>query len=539
MAQRPVLVELIVRDLGVIEELSVVFEDGLTALTGETGAGKTLLVGALGLLLGGKADAGLIRAGANEARVEARFGHLDHEDDDVILTRVVARNGRGRAYLNGNAVAVSALADVAAGLMELHGQHQHRSLVHSDAQRQALDHFGRIDLAPLNETRQEVQRLRSEQALLGGSAVERAREMDLLRYQIAEIDDAGLHDPNEEHELIEEEARLSAAADCRQAARTALGLVAESDAGSALDALARASGHLAAQGPLAVFDQRLRNQMAELGDLATDLRSVVETWEDDPVRLEELGRRRQQLGDLKRKYGDTLAEVVAYGDESRRRAEALGQAGERANALQGLVDVAEERLATEARTVADARRAVAPELAGAIESTLWRLAMPSARFAIAVDGEGAADDVEFQLGANRGEPLQSLARTASGGELARTMLAVRLALNDAPRVMIFDEVDAGLGGEAAKAVGEALADLGARGQVLVVTHLPQVAAVADRHFLVVKAESEGRTTSAVRPLEGEDRVTEISRMLSGEPTSATARRHAAELLGHAGGVVTG
>ncbi len=544
----PHLVELRVRNLGVIDDVTITFGTGMTALTGETGAGKTLLVEALSLLLGGRADSSVVRSGTEEAIVEGRFlvpsgravppdgpegadtGEAGDEPREITLARAVPRSGRSRAWVDGRMATVGTLAETAVRLIELHGQHQHRSLVHTDAQRRALDAFGRIDLDAWSDARLRLRLLDEESAALGGDARARAREVDLLRYQIGEIEGAAIDDADEETRLEAEEDRLAEAAAHRQAAAAALTAVSGIEGTSALDRLAQAAGELEGRVPLDALAARVRGGMAELSDLATELRTVVETWEDDPERLEEIRARRQLLYQLQRKYGDSLDEVLVFADEARRRLAAAELEEQRAQVLDGEIEVARAELAERSAEVAAARRAAAPVLAEAVRSTLHRLAMPSARFEIAVEGEGPADQVGFLLGANAGEPLASLAAAASGGELARTMLAIRLAITDAPGVMVFDEVDAGVGGEAAIAVGAALADLGEHGQVLVVTHLAQVAAQADHQLEVRKDDRSGRTRSEVTPLVGEDRVVELSRMLSGHPDSASAREHARELL---------
>ncbi len=545
----PSLVELRVRNLGVIDDVTVVLEPGMTALTGETGAGKTLLVEALSLLLGGRADPSIVRAGADEAVVEGRFVApadslpLPPSDDErsvveatgedtieLLLARSVPRAGRSKAWIDGRMASIGALAESAAGLIELHGQHQHQSLTHTEAQRRALDAFGDIELTALDGARQRLRRLTDESEALGGDARQRAREVDLLGYQIDEITAAGIEDADEDGRLETEEDRLAAATAHRQAAATALSAVSGSDDTSALDRLAEASGALAGRGPLAPIEQRMRSTMADLSDLATELRTVVETWDDDPERLEDIRNRRQMLHQLERKYGSTLEEVLAFASGARERLAVIGLEEQRALALDEEIRSAREVLEAAESEVAAARRETAPRLATEIEATLQGLAMPSARFEISVEGAGPADQVVFLLGANPGEPLQPLAKVASGGELARTMLAVRLAITDAPGVMVFDEVDAGVGGAAATAVGAALAGLGRGAQVLVVTHLAQVAALADHQIEVRKSERGGRTRSDVAALDADARVVEISRMLSGRPDSASARRHAKELL---------
>jgi len=528
------LVELHVRDLGVIDDVTVGFGPGMTALTGETGAGKTLLIGALSLLLGGRGDPGLVRTGADEALVEGVFSEADGSDE-VTVARTVARVGRSRAWVDGRLVPVGALAEATAGLLELHGQHQHRTLVVPEAQRRALDAFGGVDTAPMEAARTRLAGLLREAEGLGGDADRRAREAELLAFQVAEVEDAGLTGPGEEQALEDEEERLAEASAHRAAAAEALVALTGSDGGpagpGAEERLGEASGALAGRGPLAALDGRVRGLMAEVADVAAELRDVVETWEDDPVRLGEVRTRRQLLHDLGRKYGGTVEDVLAFAAEGRRRLDELAAAEARAGRLDAAIAQARDEVAVEESAVAAARRSVAPVLAADIESTLHDLAMPSARFAIEVAGDASGDAVTFELAANPGEDAQPLARAASGGELSRTMLAVRLALTDAPGVMVFDEVDAGVGGQAATAVGTALAGLGHYAQVLVVTHLAQVAAQADHQVGVRKVEADGRTRSEVRALDPDERVVEISRMLSGSPDSEAARRHAAELLG--------
>jgi DNA repair protein RecN (Recombination protein N) len=532
------LVELHVRDLGVIDDVTVVLGGGMTALTGETGAGKTLLVGALGLLLGARGDPGTVRAGADEALVEGRFCDADGSDE-VTVARTLVRAGRSRAWIDGRMVPVGALAEVTSGLLELHGQHQHHALVAPDAQRRALDAFGGVDTGPMDAARSRLAALLREAEGLGGDARQRAREAEVLAFQVTDVEGAGLTGPDEEARLEDEEGRLAEASAYREAAAAALGALLGADGGAgrpgAEDLLGEASGALTGRAPLEPLDRRVRGLMAEVADLAAELRVVVDTWEDDPVRLGEVRARRQLLHELRRKYGDTLDEVLAFAAEGRARLEALAAAEARAVELDHDIARARADVAAEESAVAAARRKVAPLLASEIETTLHDLAMPAARFGVTVAGDGSGDHVTFELAANPGEPARPLAKSASGGELSRTMLAVRLALTDAPGVLVFDEVDAGVGGEAATAVGAALAGLGHHAQVLVVTHLAQVAAQADHQVGVRKVEDGGRTRAEVAVLGPDDRVVEISRMLSGSPDSEAARRHARELLGDRAG----
>ncbi len=529
-----ILSELRVRDLGVIEDVTVELGSGMTAWTGETGAGKTLLVEAVSLLLGGRSDASVVRAGAAEAVVEGRFtdATADGEADPTILARTVARSGRSRAWIDGRMASIGALEELASGLVELHGQHLHRALVRPDAQRRALDHYAGTDLEPLRSARSRLAALLEESERLGGDPHQRVREVEMLHFQVDEIAAAAIEDLDEDRRLHEEEERLAAAGAHRRAAADALAAV-SGEGDGAIDRLAAASGALGDEGPLAELHDRVRGLMADAADLAGELRAVVETWEDDPTRLEEVRARRHLFRQLERKYGPTLGEVVEFAEEARARLDAIEADATRASALDAEIATARADLGREEEAVADARRRAAPKLAADVERTLHRLAMTSARLEVRVEGDGPGDTVTILLAANPGEPALPLAKVASGGELARTMLAVRLALTDAPPVLVFDEVDAGVGGEAATAVGAALGELACHAQVLVVTHLAQVAAQADRQFEVVKNERGSRTVTEVRALDTEGRVVELSRMLSGRPQSESARRHARELLEHA------
>jgi DNA repair protein RecN (Recombination protein N) len=530
------LQELHVRDLGIVDDATILVGDGLTAITGETGAGKTLLVEALELLLGGRADAMLVRDGAAEARVEGRF--TDPTGDEVVLARVVPSDGRSRAYVDGRLATVGELAEVGARFVDLHGQHDHQSLLSPSVQRSALDRFAGPDalepLAALRAARAEVRALSADLDGLGGDARARAREMDLVRFQITEIDDAHLDDTSEDVALEAEEALLGDAA----AHRVALTEAFEAIEGGALDAVGLAVAALANRVPFAALHDRLRAAQAELADLERELRLAVETVADDPVRLDQVRTRRRLLRELTRKYGDTLTDVVAFATSARARLAELEGFEVRAEELETARADASARADAAARALSVARRDAAPGLAAAVGAHLAELAMPSARLEVLVApgtaGDDGSDDVSYLLAANPGEPARSLARAASGGELARAMLALRLVLTEAPPTLVFDEVDAGIGGEAGSAVGRLLGDLGRRHQVLCVTHLAQVAAHADAQIVVEKQEERGRTVATVTPVAGEARVAELSRMLAGMVESAHARSHAAELLQRAG-----
>jgi DNA repair protein RecN (Recombination protein N) len=530
------LSELHIENLGVIERADLTLGPGLTALTGETGAGKTMLIEAIELLVGGRADATIVRTGATEARVDARIlvGGPD-APDELVLSRVIPSDGRSRAYVNGRPATVATLAELTDGLIDLHGQHAHQSLLSAVAQRAALDAFGAVDVSRLRAARARVTEVDAELATLGGDEKARAREIDLLRFQVNELAAAAIGDASEDEQLTIEETLLADAVAHREAALTAIEAL-RGDGGAA-EGVVSALHALAHRQPFAPIAERLAGVSAELDDVASDLRAQGEGIEEDPARLAEIRVRRQLLKDLRRKYGDDLAEVMAYHAEAERRLGELERYELRAAELDQLRAraIADER--REAAIVGRRRREVAPLLAAAVEQRLRTLAMPHAAVAIEV-GEHAddhpGDQVRFLLAANPGSPLLPLSRVASGGELARAMLALRLALVSSggrvgPATLVFDEVDAGIGGTAAVAVGAALAELGAETQVLVVTHLAQVAAPADTQLLVSKDVSKNVTVTSVAEVEGEQRVAEIARMLAGDDSEA-ARQHARDLL---------
>lgn len=522
------LVELHVAGLGVIDQLTLELGPGMTALTGETGAGKTMLVEAISLLVGGRADPDLVRPGAQEVRVDGRFVF---EGEEVLLARVVPAEGRSRAYVDGRPATAGELSAWGSRLIDLHGQHAHQSLLARDAQRAALDRFAAVDLQPLEAARARLREIDEGLAALGGDERARARELDLVRYQVDELDRAAIVDAQEDEALQAEEAILADAVAHQQAGAVALdALSAEGGAG---EAVASAVAALAGRAPFVAEEERLRDLAAELGDLASSLRSAVEAVEDDPARLAEVGDRRQLLQELRRKYGDSLADVLAERERLGERLAELEGWDARAAALDVARGEAEGALREAAAVVGERRRGAAPELAAAVQRHLGELAMAKARIAVEV-GDDPGDDVELMLAANAGSPLLPLAKVASGGELARAMLALRLVLTSGPPTLIFDEVDAGIGGSAALSVGRSLAQLGTDQQVLVVTHLPQVAAYADAQVGISKGERDGTTTTSAAVLDEAARVVELSRMLSGTPDSSTVQDAATELLLAAG-----
>ena len=523
------LTDLVVRNMVLIEELALEFEDGMTVLTGETGAGKTLLTQAVGLLAGGRANPGLIRAGADEAEVEGRF--VAENGEELVVRRVVPAGGRGRAYLDGHLAPVSVLQEAVGSRVDICGQHNHQALLRPAVRRGALDRFAGADTSPLADARRRCAELSERLAALGGDERTRARELDILEHQLATLDAAGLDDPDEEQRLEAEERLLAEAAAIREAAAAAAFLVGAD--GPAGEALGDAQSRLDPFEPLADVAGRLRQVAEDATDVAGELRRLADEVREDPVRLAEVIERRALLAGLRRRFGATLADVMAFAEQARRRLAELRDAEGTADRLGVELEAAREAERAEAARLGECRRRAAPALAEAVTAEMRRLAMPNARLNLRV-GADPGDDIEFLLAVNSGVTPAPLARVASGGELSRAMLALHVVLMAAPPTVLLDEVDAGIGGAAANAVGRALARLAAGRQTLVVTHLPQVAAYADAHVSLQKLDDGLQARITARALDEEERLVELARMLSGSPYSGSAREHAAELLARAG-----
>jgi DNA repair protein RecN (Recombination protein N) len=551
------LEELLIRNLGVIDEATLVLAPGLNVLTGETGAGKTMVVSALELLLGARADADRVRVGAGPLRVEGRFHPVpstaadwaDAADEDLVVAREVSAGdggSRSRARLGGRLAPASALAEVLAGVVEVHGQGDTARLAAPAVQRELLDRSGGGAVATARSAYAEAyaawRAAADELAGLEADDRERVRERDRLAYELAEIADVAPV-PGEEDGLEAELRRLEHAEALRAAATTAAAAI--TDEGAARDGLGVAVAALRAVEGVdeALEDLRRRAEglAAEAQDLALELGTYAEDVALDPARLEELRNRQGALTALCRKYGPSAAAVVAYAEQAQARLADLEGGQARLAELAGALPQLEAAVEAAAAGLRSARRAAGERLAATVDGHLAELAMTGARMQVEVEpvppAAHGADRVSFVLAANAGAPSLPIAKAASGGERSRIALALRLALADADAtpVLVFDEVDAGIGGATALAVGRKLAELarGGRGagpgrQVLCVTHLAQLAAFADAHFVVEKHAHPGRTTAAVRRLEEAERVSELSRMLSGTD-SAAAAEHAAEL----------
>ncbi|MFZ4515548.1 MAG: DNA repair protein RecN [Acidimicrobiia bacterium] len=525
------LTELHIERLGIIEDVTLAFGPGLIALTGETGAGKTMLISALQLLAGGRADASMVRHGAQDARIDGRF---EDGDDEWVLSRVIPSDGRSRGYINGRPASATELAELAGRLVDLHGQHAQQSLLVPAAQRALVDAYAGSAplLAAYREARATWLARCSERDADGGDPHARAREVELLRYQVHEIDAAELRD-GEDVALEREEDLLANAVSHQEVLARAYDALQE----QASDGLGIAAGALG--GPFDALGGRARALQAEAADLAAEVRALQEEIVVDPERLEFVRVRRQLLRELQRKYGESVAAVIAFGDSARARLNALEQYEHRAAARDAEIAAAHAVCVERAATLTNARIAAATKFGQDVTAILPDLAMAHAAFLVECTpselGEDGADELVFVLAANPGEPARSLAKTASGGELSRTMLAIRVVLADhaaavgGPATLVFDEVDAGIGGETGGAIGRALASLADDRQVLCVTHLPQVAACAVQQVAVRKRDANGRTIGEATPVQDAARITEIARML-GDADSEVVQRHATDLV---------
>ncbi|MFG2781861.1 DNA repair protein RecN [Streptomyces prunicolor] len=563
-----------IRSLGVIDDAVVELSPGFTAVTGETGAGKTMVVTSLGLLLGGRADPALVRIGAKNAVVEGRISvppgasavlraeeaGAELDDGTLLISRTVSAEGRSRAHLGGRSVPVGLLAELADDLVAVHGQTDQQGLLKQSRQRQALDRYaGDAVTGPLTKYAEAYRRLRAvavELDEITTRARERAQEADMLRYGLDEI--AGVEPrPGEDVELAAEAERLGhaeALASAATAAHAALagnpedpeGIDAATLVAGAQRALEAVRSH---DSELASLTDRIGEIGILLGDVAGELAGYADDLDADPLRLAAVEERRAALNALTRKYGADITAVLAYAEQGASRLTELDGDDERIDELTAERDALRGELGGLAQALTDARTEAAERFAAAVTAELASLAMPHARVSFEIrqteDPEGVevggravaygpsgVDEVELLLAPHPGAPPRPIAKGASGGELSRVMLAVEVVFagTDPVPTYLFDEVDAGVGGKAAVEIGRRLAKLAKTAQVVVVTHLPQVAAFADRQLLVEKTNDGSVTRSGVKVLEGEDRVRELSRMLAGQEDSETARAHAEELL---------
>lgn len=578
------LVEIAIEHFALIDRARLSLGAGLNVLTGETGAGKSIILDAVAAALGGRAPADVVRSGEERAVVEAVFDLSDlpdargtfatlglepDEEGVLVVRREIARQGRGRILANGRAVTAAMLREAVQRAADLHGQHEHQSLLQPQRHLELLDQYGGMLLksqghalevldqyggdpilalrSRVAEVHRRLEEVRAELAALAGDARDRARRVDLLQYQLDELDRARLR-PGEEEELEAELRRLASAGRLKEAAAEAYALLYEGMPGqeAAQDLVGRASAlveEIARTDPGAAhLLDLLQTALAHIQEASRFLADYRERVEDDPARLEAVERRLQELAALRRKYGNTVEEMLRFREEVAAELERLAGGEERAAELER----EQARLGREAEELAarltEARRQAAEALSAQVARELADLGMPHARFAVAVEpparptwqevGPRGWDRVEFLFSPNPGEPLRPLARIVSGGEMSRIMLAMKviLARVDGIPTLVFDEVDTGISGRTAQAVAEKLARIAQSRQVLCVTHLPQVAAMADVHFSIHKEVDGGRTVTRVERLDEEGRVREIARMIGGAEVTRLTLENARELI---------
>jgi len=553
------LTELRIRNLAVIESVTLPVAPGFNVLSGETGAGKSIIVGALGLLLGERSSADVVRGGADRAVVEGVFDAtgnrplaamleergIEAEDGLLVLRREVGAGGKSRAWINDVTVTTTALASVGRLLVNLHGQHESQALLDDDAQRDVLDALaGATDVATaVRDSHAELEAIRSSITDLSRRREEAAKRADYLRHVAREIDAARLV-AGEEERLDDEARRLTHAVELRAQVAQAMDAIEDGDAGAihALGAARRAVQAALRLDPAAsALCETIDQALVTLQELARDLAAYDATLDSDPERLAEVDRRRDQVSRVTRKHGGSVDAAIAALREARAELEVLDTAAVDLRDLTAREESARSALAAQAARLSKLRQKASRKLASEVEALLPDLGLPGGRFLVQLEPTevitaAGAERVEFRVALNVGHDARPLARTASGGELSRVMLALKsiLARLDQVPTLVFDEVDAGIGGTVALRVGDSLRRLAEHHQVLVITHLAQVAARAHHHVVVAKGAKGGVSTADISVVQRDDRVAEVARMLGGDPSSKVSRAHARELLDAAG-----
>ncbi|MFA5353009.1 MAG: DNA repair protein RecN [Thermodesulfovibrionales bacterium] len=574
--------ELRVRDFTIVDDLTVSFSSGLNVLTGETGAGKSIIVDAIGLILGDKASQELIRTGKGEARIEASFDQADlpllselsiETDEGIIIRRTVSSQGKGRAYINDSPVSLQTLSRIGKSLVHIHGQHEYQDLLRRETHFFFVDAFGGLeqDLAFLRSLFREVAALRDDLESLKARMREREQRMDFLSFQVREITAAALRD-DEKEELESERSILLNLSRLREATETAYDLLYGSES-SCLDNLSKALSRIK---EMAQIDhdagevlEAVEAVLPQVEEAASGLRRFRDKYETEPGRIDEVEERLELIRGLEKKYGGSISEVIAYRQKAEEELKGLELVGEQMADAESALAAKERALMGRAELISEKRRAAADEMALLIMGELRELGFQKAVFSIeikrreTVSADGI-DELEFLFSANPGEPPRPLVKVASGGELSRIMLALKCVslkgqgsrvkgqedeeqgheesevltgpripdpgpFSLAPSTLVFDEVDAGIGGVAASSVGKRLKEISGHYQVFCITHLPQIASLADRHLKVEKGLDRERVQVSVSALEGEERMKELARMLSGRVTEASLI-HARELL---------
>jgi DNA repair protein RecN (Recombination protein N) len=573
------LTTLRIKNLALVADLTLELQPGCNVITGETGAGKSILIGALNLVLGERADRTLIRSGSDSCSVEAVFdvgklrgapadlgsfleenGLEPCEENQLVLKRVFTSAGANRQFVNGSPTTLAALATIGEWLVDIHGPHEHQSLLHASKQLAILDAFGGLqkDRAAFGDLVRRRSILETEKAALIVDEKTYAQQLDLLRFQVNEITSARLQ-PGEDDRIEQEHQRASNAAKLLQLSQAALDLLAENESslltqagivGRTLQELQRIDAGAAE------ILSRHEQSVSALRELQAGLSHYVDKVDLNPERLQELEERLNLLHSLKRKYGATLAGVIAFGDEANQKLQSLEQRDEELARLNAALAKLDAELVRAGKELSAKRRKVIPQLSKSVSKQLADLGFKQSKFDVALATDAVGDEVtslnpeknqslftpaatlkqtgfdmvEFQFAPNPGEPAKPLRAIASSGELARVMLALKtvLAAEDEIPVLVFDEVDANVGGETANAVGEKMRQIADKRQVLCITHLPQVAAAGTAHYVVTKQVKEGRTISEISLLNKKERVIELTRMLGGQTDAA--RKHAEAML---------
>ena len=555
------LTELRIRNFAIIESLTLPLASGFNVLSGETGAGKSIIVGALGFLLGERGSADLIRTGAEKSTVEGVFDisgsppiaamidqrGIDADDGTVVLKREISSTGRGRSWANGSPVTATVLGEIGRSLVNLHGQHEAQTLLDGESQRRILDAFGgaAAQAKAVSAAHAELSEIRRDANVLEARRAEAERRADYLRHVVREIEDAK---PAQGEDIrLEDEARVLEHADELKRLAEGIGTLLSADDSGVLERLASISRSL---GAVQRFDASAASRLQELFDAGfyalDEFARAVENYagrvELDPGRLEAVRRRRETVYSLMKKYGPTIDNVIEMGDRSRAELDLVDSASFDLAQLARRESAAAERLSAEAAQLSAARSSAAAKLAKAVDRVLPELGMTGGKFGVSMKKKPAIDesggeDVEFKVALNVGHDARPLARVASGGELSRVMLALKtiLARADDVPTLVFDEVDAGIGGKVGLQVGDTLRRVAEHHQVFAISHLPQIAARAHNHIVVAKAAKGGVTSADVTVLEGPTRIVEIARMLGGDPESKLSRAHARELLESATG----
>jgi DNA repair protein RecN (Recombination protein N) len=561
------LATLRIKNLALVDDLTLELQPGYNVITGETGAGKSILIGALNLVLGERADRTLLRAGSDVCSVEAVFdvsrlksplkdfleenGLEPCEGDQLVLKRAFTSAGANRQFVNGSPTTLGALAFIGEWLVDIHGPHDHQSLLHPAKQLAILDAFGGLEKEreAFGERVRRLSALEDEKAALIVDEKTYAQQLDLLRFQANEIAAAQLQ-PDEEEQVGQDYQRASNAAKLLQLCQTALDLLAENETsllvqaggiGRTLQELQRVDA-----GAAPILSQH-EGAVGALQELRSELSRYADKVHLDPERLQQLEERLNLIHSLKRKYGSTLTEVIAFGDEAKRRLQSLESRDADLARLNAELQKLDAEVLSAGKKLSTERRKVIPQLTRTVSKQLADLGFRQSKFDVAISMVGSSrcddrtaqravpassgfDTIEFQFAPNPGEPAKPLRAIASSGEMARVMLALKtvLAAEDEIPVLVFDEVDANVGGETANAVGEKMQQLAAKRQVLCITHLPQVAAPASAHYAVTKQIKAGRTISEIGLLDRRERVTELARMLGGQ--SDASRNHAEAML---------